>query len=85
MSEHERKNLTFNPHVLDLAEQLMRLRHFSDLSGFLSQLVREEHERRHGPTLYDQPIKATAPSPAPPRPSGPASYRKTRPRGRKHN
>jgi len=60
--EHERKNLTFNPEVLKVAEQLMELRHFSDLSGFLSQLVREEHERRHGPVLYD----ATRHAPVPP-------------------
>lgn len=56
MSEHERKNLTFNPAVLELADELMQLRKFSDLSGFLSQLVREEHERRQGPaTFQDKP------------------------------
>ncbi len=70
MSEHERKNLTFHPDVLKLAERLMELRHFSDISGFLSQLVREEDERRRGPVMYEQP------RPVKPTPERHVSYRK---------
>ena len=48
---HARKNLTFPPGVIDLAQEIMELRSFTDLSGFLSQLVREEWERRRGPAI----------------------------------
>lgn len=47
------KNLTFHPEILRLAEQLMELRHFGgNLSAFLSQLLREEWERRQSPMTF---------------------------------
>lgn len=47
------KNLTFQPEILQLAEQLMELRRFGDnLSAFLSQLLREEWERRQSPMTF---------------------------------
>jgi hypothetical protein len=73
---HERKNLTFHPKILQLAEELMALRHFNDLAPFLSQLIREEHERRHGPAVLHD-----APSPPPPPPSS-FSYYKAKKRKR---
>jgi hypothetical protein len=59
------KNLTFHEPVVELAEELMKLRGFDNLSGFLSQLVREEHERRRGPvTFQDKPAPSHASAPA---------------------
>lgn len=50
------KNLTFLSSIVDKATSLMKLRDFGDnFSGFLSQLVREEYERRHGPVMFKQP------------------------------
>jgi hypothetical protein len=67
-----RKNLSFNPEVLKLAGELMDLRRFDELSDFLAQLVREEHERRHGPAiLHDKPAPPTA---EPVTPAAPVSY-----------
>lgn len=58
------KNLTFLRNIVDKATALMKLRDFGDnLSGFLSQLVREEYERRHGPVMFPAPPK---PKPQPP-------------------
>lgn len=52
------KNLTFLRNIVDKATALMKLRDFGDnLSGFLSQLVREEYERRHGPVMFPAPPK----------------------------
>lgn len=47
-----RKNLTFPAPVIELAVELMKLRRFDDLSSLISQLVREEFERRNGPSTF---------------------------------
>lgn len=56
------KNLTFNPEILKLSVALMKLRKFDNLSGFLSQLVREEYERRHGAVTFQKPEPEPIPS-----------------------
>lgn len=45
-----RTNLTIDPKVFALAQEVMRLRHFSDFSGFIEQIIREEHERKFNRT-----------------------------------
>jgi hypothetical protein len=83
----ERKNLTFATRVLELAQDLMKLRRFDDLSGFLSQLVREEWERRHGPATFDaraaefalNDTSTAAPPPVSPAPAkSPTRYTKSK-------
>jgi len=44
-----RTSITIPPSVYDLALEVMELRNFTDFSGFLQTLIREEYERRHGP------------------------------------
>lgn len=61
----ESKNLTFNPKVLELAEAVMAVRSFDNLSGFISQLIREEYERRHGPATIQNPNPAQPLQPQP--------------------
>lgn len=60
--------------IKDLAEQIMAVRKFSDLSGFLQQLIREEHERRHGPMVLAEGSGQTAAA-VKRRPESPARYR----------
>lgn len=48
-----RTNISINPEVYELATQLMKLRRFSDFSGFLEQVIRDEWERRNGPAKFD--------------------------------
>jgi hypothetical protein len=47
-------NLTLNQRVLELAEQVMRLRGHSSLSGFVEELIRDEYDRRHGPLVFNE-------------------------------
>lgn len=58
----QRTNISLTPAIRAMADQIMSLRAFSDLSGFLSQLVREEWERRHGPIMMPQQSPAADPS-----------------------
>ena len=62
----ERTTITINPAIREQAEELMRARAFSDFSGFIAQLIRDEYERRHGhAALRDLP--------SPPKRSHPSS------------
>lgn len=45
-----RINISMDPAIRALADTVMEARRFSDFSGFLEQLIREEFERRMGPT-----------------------------------
>lgn len=61
----ERTNISIAPRIREMAETLMQARAFSDFSGFLAQLIREEWERRHGPMMVPDanaptPIQSTA-------------------------
>lgn len=47
-----RRNITIDPSILARANELMNLRCFSDFSGFIEQLIREEWDRRHGPAQF---------------------------------
>lgn len=65
----ERTTITINPAIREKAEQLMRARSFSDFSGFIAQLIRDEYDRRQAdPALRDMgspsPAKRSHPSPA---------------------
>jgi hypothetical protein len=46
-----RTNLTINPEVFRRAQQVMALKGFSDFSGFVEQLIRDEWELRIGSKL----------------------------------
>jgi len=45
-----RINISMDPAIRALADTVMEARRFSDFSGFLEQLIREEFDRRMGPT-----------------------------------
>lgn len=72
----KRTNITMHPDIRALADEVMNARKFSDLSGFLEQLIREEYERRVGrmeiPTLEDLVTGYVAAKSGTPQ-SGPAS------------
>lgn len=59
-SKTERTNISIAPRIREMADALMAARAFSDFSGFVAQLIREEWERRNGPMLL--PPAASAPS-----------------------
>lgn len=52
MSEYRRTNITISDALYEKAQELMRLRHFTDFSGYLQQLIREDWERRGDPLLH---------------------------------
>lgn len=56
-----RTNISISPAVRKMADELMDLRAYSELSGFLSQLIREEWERRHGPARFPPPTPSDSP------------------------
>lgn len=45
-----RTQLTLYPPILERGEKLMKLLAFRTFSGFVEYLIREEWERRYGPT-----------------------------------
>jgi hypothetical protein len=45
-----RINISMDPAIRALADSIMEARCFGDFSGFLEQLIREEFDRRIGPT-----------------------------------
>jgi hypothetical protein len=54
-----RTTISISDEIMALAREVMDARRFSDFSGFLAQLIREEHERRSGPMiLNDSPAKS---------------------------
>lgn len=53
-----RIHLTMDVQIHEKATELMRLRYFGDLSGFIEQLIREEWERRNGPMKFPAPAEA---------------------------
>ena len=42
-----RTNITINESIYAKAQELMRLDHFDDFSGFIEQLIRDEWARKH--------------------------------------
>jgi hypothetical protein len=44
-----RINISMDPGIRALADEVMAARRFGDFSGFIEQLIREEFERRTGP------------------------------------
>jgi hypothetical protein len=44
-----RINISMDPGIRALADEVMAARRFGDFSGFIEQLIREEYERRAGP------------------------------------
>jgi hypothetical protein len=63
VSDLRRTNISIRESLYEKARDLMQIRDFDNFSAFLEQLIREEHERRHGPAqLRDQPAP-TPPSP----------------------
>lgn len=46
-----RTTISITPSVYAKAQDIMKVRDFSDFSGLLHQLIREEWERRRGPVL----------------------------------
>jgi len=47
----KRTTITLPKSLRAQAEELMKLRQFTDFSGFLQTLIREEHERRRSAPL----------------------------------
>lgn len=47
-----RKNISISDQMIEMAEQICKLRGFRDFSGLLEQLIREEWERRNGPVKF---------------------------------
>lgn len=47
-----RKNITIDPNIKSWADELMKLRNYTDFSEFLEALIRDEWERRH-PVVVD--------------------------------
>ena len=47
-----RTTISITPSILRKAEEVMNARSFSDFSGMLHQLIREEYERRVGREAY---------------------------------
>ena len=58
-----RTNITVEESLYAKAQAVMEARDFSDFSGFLEQLIREEWERRNGPASVRSP--ATRPGSGP--------------------
>mgnify|MGYP001560935478 CR=1 FL=1 len=54
----KRTTISLNPIIVSKAQAVMRARAFTDFSGFIAQLIREEHERREGPDLIEHNGKA---------------------------
>jgi Arc/MetJ-type ribon-helix-helix transcriptional regulator len=52
MSESRRTNITISETLYAKAQEMMKKRDFTDFSGYLQQLIREDWERRH----HDQVI-----------------------------
>ena len=59
--------------MLERAQRIMQLRGFDDYSEFLSTLIREEWDRRHGPVVFNETHSAESP---PTHSSGPVTYHK---------
>ncbi len=77
-----RVNVSMRTSILAKARALMKVRDFPDLSGFLAQLIREEHERRAGPAILQDapPDPEPEPTAAPQPPAQPVTYKAKRPR-----
>lgn len=74
------KNFTLNSALLDKAKLLMELRHFSNLTGLIEQLIREEFERRHGPAVFPGSAAPIERPPLPPHKIEKYSFGKHKPK-----
>lgn len=59
-----RKNITLHPRIAQMAEEIMPVEGFGDLTAFLEQLIRERYSKLHsteGSTLHESPPAYKAP------------------------
>ncbi len=68
----KRTTITLPESLVEVAQAIMRDRHFEDFSGFLQQLIREESERRQA-VLRETASTGTTPAQTP---TAPVSYKK---------
>jgi len=82
MSDNLRVNISIRKTIQAKAADLMKIRDFDNFSEFLATLIREEHERRHGPALMHDVASADrtpaneSERPTPPPPARPVSYQR---------